>query len=105
MIALFIFSNILLRNEKLIAMQFSIIDGGNDERYNLSCVEQIKNDKEMINKIRIHIEKYELLKYLQSQNTSLLNKITKIENFDGFKKPLSSNITSGDLFKDWLFDF
>jgi len=116
MIVLFIFSNKVLRNEKLNSLEQDVfkkinskpVVGGYDERYNSSCEEQIKNDKELLTKIHKHIVKHELLKYLESQNISLPDKIKKIEqvsHLDILKKDLLPNITAGRLFKDWLFEF
>jgi hypothetical protein len=63
-------------------------------------------DKEALKNISINIEKMRLLKYLENQNISLVDKMKIIErtHTEIFEKKYTPNFLAGGLFNDWLFD-
>jgi hypothetical protein len=70
---------------------------GNDERYPL-----IDDRKEML-KIIENFKKKELLEYLRYNNTNIINKMYKVNEYYG-KMPKPMNLLNGGLLEDWNFE-
>jgi hypothetical protein len=91
------------------------IYSGNDERYNnIDMEKQIEKEKEELFLIFVNMKKLELLKILQNEKISNLDKIRAIEEYEkyGFnefnnKKPLKikSKYTSDILAGIYMHDF
>ena len=74
---------------------------GIDHRFN-----EYDIDYDLMQRIRENYEKYKILKYLESDRVSILDKLQKIKEFDstesGIIKP--PNLKAGDLTKEWDFN-
>jgi hypothetical protein len=77
--------------------------GGYDGRYNSDVCSET-NDA-LINKIKVFHFKFELLKALENNETSLITKLNLITENDLEINKYLPNITAGGLFKDWNFYF
>lgn len=75
--------------------------GGYDGRYN-------ETESFDFEKIKINNDKMNLLKYLENSNIALLDKLERLEEYEkntkGASQMYSPNLTSANLFKDWLFE-
>ena len=70
---------------------------GYDERFSLT------EDKTLIKNIVENYQKKELLEYLQSNKTNIIDKLNKIQIFYG-NNPKQVNLSSGGLLDDWNFE-
>jgi len=69
-------------------------NAGKDNRYNES-----EADSDLLERVRENFEKYEILKYLENDRVSMLDKLQKIGE-SGINAP---NLNAGGLMKDWDF--
>jgi len=79
---------------------------GYDMRYNCSDDENI-NISDLMVSIKYNFYLYALLEKLKDKNISELEKIELIERHkqDNMNSPIVTDMTAGDLYKDWNYEF
>jgi hypothetical protein len=79
---------------------------GYDMRYNCSDDDHEKNSELMVS-IKYNFYLYALLEKLKDKNISEMEKLELIEchKKDTLNSPIVTDMTAGDLYKDWNYEF